>query len=561
MSLPVPVAARRTHRSRPYPSSVSQALAPAEETTDRLTLFDRISSWMRFGPPAVLLIAAVARLVGLGYPPKLIFDETYYVKDSWSLLHLGYEGSWPSTAADGLPAGFAKTDDAFAAGHVDFFTSQASYIAHPPLGKWIIGVGELLAGGATNPYGWRLSVAIVGILAVALLMLVAHRMFRTPLVTTLAGGLFAIDNQAIVMSRVGLLDNIVMCLALAGFACVLEDRFFTERRLGAWLMQRRRGIGDWGPAMLWRPWLIGAGAAFGLCSAVKWSGLYFLAAFAVYALGTDLLLRRRAGVRFWHLGGLLKAGPVIFVSMIPTALIAYLVGWTGWFVTSGGYDRQAIQSGTAKAAGGFLAWVPIPLQDLWQWTTAIYRFHTGLDTAHPYMAPAALWPILARPTSMWWNADAGDCGGSSCVSAITDLPNPLIWYAAIAASIYLLVRFIRKREWQAALILMGFVGGYLPWLQYPNRTMFFFYSIAFEPYMLLALAATIGLMVVRPPGVDSPDELVAAEASSGLRVRRTVVAVFVVAAVVLSVFFFPISSGLPVPYWFWHIHMWSPTWI
>ncbi|MGT2426319.1 hypothetical protein [Amnibacterium kyonggiense] len=58
-----------------------------------------------------------------------------------------------------------------------------------------------------------------------------------------------------------------------------------------------------------------------------------------------------------------------------------------------------------------------------------------------------------------------------------------------------------------------------------------------------------------------PDELVALEASYGLRIRRTVVAVFVVAAIVLSVFFFPISAGLPVPYWFWHIHMWSPTWI
>ncbi|GAA2752359.1 dolichyl-phosphate-mannose--protein mannosyltransferase [Amnibacterium kyonggiense] len=541
---------------------MSQAVVPAQETpAARPTLFDRVSYWARYGPPAVLLVAAVSRLVGLGYPPKLIFDETYYVKDAWSLIHLGYEGTWPGPDDAGFPKGFTSTDDAFAAGHVDFFTGQASYIAHPPLGKWIIGVGELLAGGATNPYGWRLSVAIVGILAVALLMLVAHRMFRTPLVTTLAGGFFAIDNQAIVMSRVGLLDNMVMLFALAGFACVLEDRFWAERRLGAWLMRRRRGIGDWGPALLWRPWLIGAGVAFGLCSAVKWSGLYFLAAFGLYALGSDLLLRRRAGVRLWHVAGLLKQGPMLFVSLVPPALLAYLAGWTGWFLTSGGYDRQAIQNGTAKAATGFFSWVPIPIQDLWQWTTSIYVFHTGLDTPHPYMAPAALWPLIARPTSMWWDSNAGSCGTESCVSAITDLPNPLIWYAAVAASIYLLVRFIRKREWQAALILMGFVGGYLPWLQYPDRTMFFFYSIAFEPYMLLALAATIGLMVVKPPAADSPDELIAMEASYGLRIRRVVVAVFVVAAVVLSVFFFPISAGLPVPYWFWHIHMWSPTWI
>jgi dolichyl-phosphate-mannose-protein mannosyltransferase len=540
---------------------VSQAVAPVSETAaPRTGVFDRISYWARYGPPAVLLVAAVARLAGLGYPPHLIFDETYYVKDAWTLLHLGYEGTWPADNSSDLPAGFSTANSAFEAGHLDFYSSVAQYVAHPPLGKWIIALGEVLAGGAGNSYGWRLSVAVVGILAVALLMLVAHRMFRTPLVTAVAGGLFAIDNQAIVMSRVGLLDNIVMFFALLGFWLVLEDRFFSERRLGAWLMRRRRGIGDWGPTLFWRPWLIGAGIAFGLCCAVKWSGIYFLAAFALYVVGTDLLLRRRAGVRFWHLAGLLKQAPVVFVSMVPTALIAYLVGWTGWFVTAHGFDRRYLADGGTRFTG-LLAWVPDPIQDLWAWTSQIYVFHTTLDSPHPYKAPASLWLIIARPTSMWWDSNAGQCGDGSCVSAITDLPNPLIWYAAVAASLYLVVRFIRKREWQAALILMGFVGGYLPWLQYPNRTMFFFYSIAFEPYLLLALAATIGLMVVRPPRADSPDELLAAEATYGLSVRRVLVLVFAVLAVIVSAFFFPISAGLPVPYWFWHIHMWSPTWI
>ena len=113
---------------------------------------------------------------------------------------------------------------------------------------------------------------------------------------------------------------------------------------------------------------------------------------------------------------------MVFVSMVPTAVLAYLAGWTGWFVTSGGYDRQAIQNGSMKAATGFFAWVPVPIQDLWKWTSDIYVFHTTLDSPHPYAAPAALSPLIARPTSMWWNSDAGDCGGSSCVSAITDLP-------------------------------------------------------------------------------------------------------------------------------------------
>ena len=83
---------------------MTQALATALEAPARITLFDRISYWARYGPPAVLLVAAVARLAGLGYPAKLVFDETYYVKDAWSLVHLGYEGSWIADAgAAGVP--------------------------------------------------------------------------------------------------------------------------------------------------------------------------------------------------------------------------------------------------------------------------------------------------------------------------------------------------------------------------------------------------------------------------------------------------------------------------
>ena len=40
------------------------------------------------------LLAALIRLPGLGTIKTLVFDETYYVKDAYSLMTLGYEGSW-----------------------------------------------------------------------------------------------------------------------------------------------------------------------------------------------------------------------------------------------------------------------------------------------------------------------------------------------------------------------------------------------------------------------------------------------------------------------------------
>ena len=68
-------------------------------------------------------------------------------------------------------------------------------------------------------------------------------------------------------------------------------------------------------------------------------------------------------------------------------------------------------------------------------------------------------------------------------------------WAATAAILYLVYRLARYREWRVGLILMGMVAGYLPWLLYLNRTVFQFYSIAFEPYLLLALTLVIGLIL------------------------------------------------------------------
>ena len=39
---------------------------------------------------AVMLLAFGMRLVRLGQPRELAFDETYYAKDGWSLVHHGY---------------------------------------------------------------------------------------------------------------------------------------------------------------------------------------------------------------------------------------------------------------------------------------------------------------------------------------------------------------------------------------------------------------------------------------------------------------------------------------
>ena len=503
----------------------------------------RLKLWYWGAPIAVTLLAAVLRLWDLGSPHVLVFDETFYVKDAWSIFHLGYEGSWPD-----------KADQSFNAGNTDIFESSPSFVAHPPLGKWIIALG-MAATGAGNSFGWRVSTAVVGILAVLVVFLIARALFSSTMIATIAGFLFAIDGHAIVMSRVALLDNIVMFFALLAFGCILLDRRWHANRLAAKLLDARRAGRDpsWGPVLWWRPWLIAAGILTGLCAGVKWSGFYFLAFFAVYVVVVDIVARRREGVAFYISGGLLKQAPATFVLMVPIAFLSYIATWTGWLVTSGGYYRNWAESVHAQWTGA-LSWVPLWFQNLWHYQTEMYNYSINLHVPHPYQSNPLTWLFMIRPTSMYYTGNtygqAGCTAPGGCSAAITSLGNPIIWWAAAAAVFYLVYRLARYREWRTGLILTGLAAGYLPWLLYINRTIFQFYAIAFEPYLILALTAVIALVLGRRTDPE--------------RRRRQGIAwttVFLALAAVVSAFFWPIWTAQQVPFWFWQIHMWLPSWV
>ena len=513
------------------------------------------SRWVRWGAPlAVVLLAAVLRLWNLGVPHELVFDETFYVKDAWSLFHNGYESTWP---ADANPL--------FEAGQTNIFTTNPSFVVHPPLGKWLIALGMNLLG-PDNSWGWRLATVVVGVLAVVLIMLVAGKLFQSRLLALIAGFLLAIDGHAIVMSRVALLDNFVMFFALLGVGAVLMDREWHARRLAS----RLAGMEDpgWGPALWWRPWLLAAGLAFGLTSSVKWSGLYFLAAFGIYLVVVDAVARRRNGVSFWASAAILKQAPATFLLLVPVAVTTYLVSWTGWFVTRGGYYRDWADS-AGSAWTGALAWVPHTIQSFWHYHAAAYTYHVGLATPHPYQANPLTWLFMVRPTSMYYRGSSqGEfgCQFESCSEAITSVGNPLIWWAATAALFYLVYRLARYREWRVGFIMMGMVAGYLPWLMYLNRTVFQFYTIAFEPYLLLGLTFAIGLILKRIPDQARPTRRHSAHSQvpeydpNPPAGAGAAVAVALGIALVLTAFFFPVWTGMQTPFAFWQLHIWMPSW-
>lgn len=209
----------------------------------------RARLWWWGGPLLVTLLALVLRVWNLGHPHALVFDETYYVKDAFSLFHLGFEAKWPDDA-----------NALFEAGDTGIFLNQAAYVVHPPLGKWIIALG-MMAFGAGDAWAWRITTALVGAAAVLLVTVIGRRLTGSTMLGVVAGFLMAIDGVAIVMSRVALLDTSLMFFVLLAFLFLLYDRERMQTRI-ALAVAGDSGAGpEWGPVVWSRPWVLAAGAA------------------------------------------------------------------------------------------------------------------------------------------------------------------------------------------------------------------------------------------------------------------------------------------------------------
>lgn len=502
--------------------------------------------WFWLIPALTAVLGGILRFVRLDDPHNLVFDETYYVKDGYSFLVSGYERAWPD-----------KANDAFIAGNPGVLLESPEYVVHPPVGKWMIAAGMWLFGPESS-FGWRFGAALTGTLSIFLLALIAQKLFRSLTLGAVAGVLLAVDGHHLVMSRTSLLDIFLMFWVLAAFGALLMDRDDGRRRLAARLGRQAAASPGGVPSRLqlaagpWlgiRWWRLAAGVCLGLAVGTKWSALFFMAGFGLLTVLWDLSARRIAGVHGWITGGILKDGITAFLSIVPVAALVYTATWTGWFRSSNAYFRHWAETNPSAEWG----WLPDSLRSLAHYHLEAYKFHQGLTADHPYEASAWSWLVLGRPTSFFYESPkqgTDGCGLPSCTSAILSVGNPLIWWSAAICLVVLLFWWAGRRDWRAGAILAAVGAGYLPWFLYPERTMFFFYAVSFEPFLVLALTYCLGLVLGRR--------------TDPLWRRRSglfLVTLFVVAAVLLSAFFYPVWTAELISYQDWRLRMWMPSWI
>ncbi len=364
---------------------------------------------------------------------------------------------------------------------VEVTKGAPEFIVHPPVGKWLIAAGIKLFGN--HEFGWRIGVAVAGTLTVYLTARIAQRIFHENMWATLAALLMTLDGLNLVMSRTALLDIFLTLFILLAVNSWLKGKYL---RFAIYL---------------------------GLAMGSKWSALYFVAAFLIVELiiNRNLIRTIRVGI---------------------TSFGIYVLTWFGWFSSSLGWDRNSKSN---------------PISSLIYYHKEMLGFHTGLTEKHSYQANPWNWIIMGRPTSFFYESPKG-CGSKSCAQEVLALGTPILWWLGAIALLVLigvnLHNFAMRELDMASLIpFLGIVAGYLPWFFFQKRTVFTFYAIAFEPFVILAIVLLAKLAY-------EYDERM-----------KYLIALAVFAIAINFIYFYPIFTGTITTYEAWYSRMWWSSWI
>ena len=378
---------------------------------------------------------------------------------------------------------------------VEVAGNKPEFIVHPPFGKWLIASGIKIFGD--NEFGWRIAVAICGTLLILLFARLVHILFYSPLLTAIGAALMSMDGLELVHSRTALLDLFLTFFVL----------------LAVYLWQRER---HWWAAI-----------SIGLALGTKWSAVYFLAIIALVSLYRVFSAHSGKNLVKPTLKKIIQYG------LLPVTV--YTTTWTGWFLSTRGWDRQ---------------WSSNVIASWWHYHVEILGFHTGLTEKHSYQANPWSWMIMGRPTSFFYDSPKA-CGVKDCAQEVLAIGTPILWWLGTLAIVVTLGFWLRslvlkKSDPALNLIFLGISAGYLPWFFFQKRTVFTFYAIIIEPFMLLAVVYCAKLIL------DSTMK-------SGY--SQAIVAAAVIVIFLNFIYFLPLFTGEVITYDAWFKRMWLSSWI
>lgn len=387
---------------------------------------------------------------------------------------------------------------------------------HPPLGKIFIALGVLIFGMC--PFGWRFMGTLFGVLMLPIIYNFAKKFFKETWISTVTTILFAFDFMHFVQTRIATIDVFVTLFILLSYYfmyCYSRMSFFDTELKKTFIPLGLCGI------------------AMGLGWASKWTGIYSSAGLAIIFFAQMVQRFREFVYASKDPEG--KSGEIehayilehfhkkliktilfccVFFVLIPAAI--YVMSYIPF---NDGTDRGL-------------------LEKVVEAQKTMFNYHSQLDATHPYSSKWWQWPIMYRP--MWYYSGVVS---DTVREGISAFGNPLVWWAGIPASLFMLYQMFVKRDRKAAFLLVGYLSQYAPWFLV-TRVVFIYHYFPSVPFITIMLGYSMYLLVKRFP------------------VMKRWMYVYAGVAVILFIMFYPVLSGTPTTVSYAnHWLKWFDSWV
>ena len=218
------------------------------------------------------------------------------------------------------------------------------------------------------------------------------------------------------------------------------------------------------------------------------------------------------------------------------------------------------------------------ISDLFKYYQDVIWYEGSVASAtHPYASPWWSWPLMLRPIAYWQNFPK-----TGNVSTVWGGGNPILWWGALTAITITAVKALERPNLTRSFLVIGYLSYIVIWI-WIGRTLFLYHYMGsvYLGYLALALVLNdcfkeraepwehLALLLTMAPGfilglgplmgLVSFAAIVAAYAA--ILMRRDyaggfVAGVFVCAAIVAFVYFFPIWVGMPISHDGYYMRMW-----
>ncbi len=296
---------------------------------------------------------------------------------------------------------------------------------------------------------WRLPGILCGAILAFFLVLLARRLFASPLVAYFTGAAVVLDGSMFAQARIGMNDIYVTAFIVAAWYFIVAAH-------------RPRG----------RAWvdILIAGVLLGLAVASKWAGVYTLAGVFVAALIATAVAYERGrpgtGGPLDLLAGRGRNAALLFGSFAVIPAVLYLASYRSWF-------------GGPTAPYGW---------NLWELTQQMYWYHSSLTSPHCAGSPWWSWPLDLKPVYWFFGSAQGGLNGY-----IYDAGNPILFWLALPAAAIVGGLAVRLRSATLGVVALAMLAQYVAWIPI-SRVLFFYHFFTVLPFYLLCLAIGMALL-------------------------------------------------------------------